>query len=98
VTVYNEGRRQYVEIANLGNAAQDLGGWSVSGSKEDERYQFPGGYTLAAGARVRLYSGDGGVDAPPGEIWWVKKCVWNSDGETVFLWDSSGGEVDSYRY
>jgi endonuclease YncB( thermonuclease family) len=98
VKVYNEGRKEYVEIANLGTAAATVGGWSVSGSKGDERYRFPDGYTLGPGTKVRLHSGENGVDAPPADIWWVKKCVWNNKGETVFLWDSSGAEADSYGY
>jgi len=96
--VYNYSTIEYVRLANQGTAAQDMGGWSVSGSKGDERYVFPGGYVLAAGAGVRLHSGTGGVDAPPADIYWTTKNVWNNDGETVYLWNAQSAQVDSYSY
>jgi len=98
VGVYNRSKTEYVRLANQGTAAQDMGGWSVSGSKGDERYVFPGGYVLAAGAGVRLHSGTGGIDAPPADIYWTTKNVWNNDGETVYLWNAQSAQVDSYTY
>lgn len=98
VAVYNSGRKEYIELLNQGTADQDLSGWSVTGSKGDERYTFPGGYVLVAAGRVRLHSGQDGVDAPPGDIYWTDKNVWNNDGETVFLWDAQGAEAHRYNY
>jgi hypothetical protein len=96
--VFNQSRKEYVQITNQGTGAQDMGGWSVSGSKGDDRYTFPGGYVLAPGSVVRLHSGTDGVDAWPTDIYWTTKNVWNNDGETVYLWDAQGGQVDSYSY
>jgi hypothetical protein len=87
-----------VEIVNQGGSPQDMSGWSVSDSKGEERYTFPAGYVLPAGATVRLHSGQGGVDAPPADIYWTTKNVWNNDGEVVYLWDAQGNEVDAYGY
>ena len=98
VDVYNYSTIEHVRLANQGTAAQDMGGWSVNGSKGDERYVFPGGYLLPAGAEVRLHSGTGGIDAPPADIYWTIKNVWNNDGETVYLWNAQGGQMDSYSY
>jgi endonuclease YncB( thermonuclease family) len=98
VTVFNSGKQEYVEIANTGTASRDLGGWSVSGSSGDERYTFPAGYVLAAGVRVRLFSGAGGVNAPPGDIYWTHSSVWNNAGETATLWDAQGRLVSEYTY
>ncbi len=39
-----------------------------------------------------------GADAPPGDIYWTTKNVWNNDGETVYLWDGEGKVVSEYRY
>ena len=39
--VSNSGSKESVAITNQGAAAQDMGGWSVSGSKGDVRYTFP---------------------------------------------------------
>jgi hypothetical protein len=97
-TVYNLSRKEYVQITNQGAAPQDMGGWSVSGSRGDERYTFSGGYVLAAGATVRLHSGRDGVDAYPTDIYWTTKNVWNNEGETVYLWDAQGNQVATYSY
>jgi competence protein ComEC len=98
VKVFNSGRQEYVEIVNQGSAPQNLGGWTVSGSKGPETFRFPDGYVLEAGANVRLHSGENGVDAPPTDIYWTVKNVWNNDGETVYLKDTQGNLVDEYKY
>ncbi len=97
-TVYNSGKQEYVEIVNQGAAPQDLGGWSVAGSIGDERYTFPAGYVLAAGARVRLHSGADGVDALPADIYWTHNTIWNNDGETATLRDAQDQLVSEYQY
>ncbi len=96
--IYNSGRQEYIEITNHGTATQDMNGWSVSGSKGDERYTFPVGYVLASGASVRLHSDQGGTDAPPADIYWTDKNVWNNDCETAYLWNAQGAEVDRYTW
>jgi len=98
VKVFNSGKKEYIEISNRGGGPQEMSGWSVSGSRGDERYYFANGYVLEAGATVRLHSGTDGVDAPPGDIYWTEKTVWNNDGETAYLWDGSGKVVSEYRY
>jgi micrococcal nuclease len=96
--VFNSGTSEYVEIANEGNAEQNMSLWSVRGSSGSQRYVFPGGYVLGPGARVRLHSGDGGIDAPPGDIYWTTEEVWDNQGETVYLADIQGRQVDEYSY
>jgi hypothetical protein len=98
VNVFNSGYKEYVEIANQGIGSQDLSGWTISGSKGDETFTFPSGYVLAAESTVRLHSGRDGVDAPPHEIYWTRKTVWNNQGETVYLRDAQGNLVDDYSY
>ena len=85
-------------IRNEGDVPADLGGWSVSGSKGDERYTFPGGYSLPSGGEVDLHSGSGGVDAWPTDIYWTTNTVWNNKGETVYLRDAGGTVVQEYSY
>lgn len=96
--MYNKSYKEYVQITNQGTGPQDMAGWSVSGSKGDERYTFPGGYILQAGGVVRLHSGTDGVDTFPGDIYWTTKNVWNNKGETAYLWDAQGGQVDAYTW
>jgi len=98
VKVFNSGKKEYVEISNRGSGPQEMSGWSVSGSRGDDRFYFPNGYVLEGGATVRLHSGEDGVDAPPGDVYWTTKTVWNNDGETVCLWDGEGKVVSEYRY
>lgn len=98
VDVVNSGTSEYVEIANEGDAEQDMSLWSVRGSSGSQRYVFPGGYILGPGARVRLHSGDGGIDAPPGDIYWTTEEVWDNEGETVYLADVQGRQVHEYSY
>lgn len=96
--VFNAGTSEYVEIVNEGNAEQNMSLWSVSGSSGSQRYFFPNGYVLGPGSRVRLHSGDGGIDAPPGDIYWTTEEVWDNEGETVYLADVQGRRVDEYSY
>ena len=96
--VHNDGYEEHVSITNEGDAPADMSGWTVSGSKGDETYHFPGGYILSAGATMHLYSGENGTDAPPLDIWWTTKTVWNNSGETVYLKDAGGNLIDQYLW
>jgi len=102
VKVYNKGKVEYVEIANQGDAAVDVSGWHVYGSKDDDRliddYFFPPGFTLQAGQIVRLHSGEGGTDNDSLDIHWTDKPVWNNKGETVYLKDAAGNLMAEYSY
>lgn len=96
--VYNSSYDEHLTLTNRGTGAQDMSGWSVTGSKGEERYTFPGGYVLGPGASVKLYSGKNGVDAWPTDIYWTDKTIWNNSGETAFLWNAQGAEVSRYSW
>jgi len=102
VTVYNKSKTEYVEIANQGDAAVDMSGWHLHGSRDDQSladdYFFPSGFVLQPGQPVRLHSGEGGTDSPPTDIYWTEKTVWNNTGETVYLRDAAGNLVAEYTY
>jgi outer membrane biosynthesis protein TonB len=98
VQVYNDHYDEHVVITNNGNAPADMSGWTVSGSRGDETYHYPAGYTLAPGATMRLYSGKNGINNPPSAIYWTDKTVWNNDGEIVYLRNAQGSLVDDYSY
>ncbi len=97
-SVFNDGKVERVTITNQGGSDANLSGWSVTGSKGEERYTFPDGYILPAGQSVRLHSGENGTNAPPYDIYWTTKTVWANDGETVFLWDANGNKVHELTY
>jgi hypothetical protein len=96
--VYNQSYTEHVKITNKGDGPANMSGWFVHGSKGDEVYTFPNGYILQAGATVRLHSGKNGINAPPSDIYWTDKTVWNNQGETVFLKDAQGTLVHKYSY
>lgn len=98
VQVFNAGYKEYVEITNKGEADRDLSGWTLEGSKGEEGYVFPKGYVLATGETVRVHSGKDGVNAPPSDIYWTDKNLWNNDGEKVFLKDATGRAVSEFTY
>ena len=98
VQVFNSGYKEYVEITNKGEAERDMSDWTLSGSKGEEDFCFPTGYVLAVGGTVRVHSGKDGVNAPPADIYWTDKNVWNNAGERVSLRDATGRVVSEFRY
>jgi endonuclease YncB( thermonuclease family) len=85
---------EWVEIANRGRSAVDLGGWGVKDESASHRYEFPAGFRLAAGASVRLRTGCG-ADTATDLHWCVTgSAVWNNDGDTIFLTDPNGNVAD----
>jgi len=76
-------------VENAGTSAQDMTGWKVEDRGSKNTFNFPAGFSLGAGASVELVSGASGDDT--GEtIYWNKGPVWNNDGDTGSLIDSSG--------
>lgn len=98
IQVFNSGYKEYVEIVNRDESEWDISGWTLSGSKGEEDFEFPVGYVLDVGGSVRVHSGKDGVDSPPEDIYWTDKNVWNNSGERVSLRDATGREVSEYRY
>ena len=84
-----KGKPENVVIENAGTSAQDMTGWKVEDRGSKNTFNFPAGFSLGAGASVELVSGTSGDDT--GEtIYWNKRPVWNNDGDTASLIDSSG--------
>ncbi len=93
----NENKSQeWVCFRNNGPQPVEMGGWRV----QDEYgwgYTFPP-FTLEAGGVVRLHTGCG--QNTPTDVYWCKEgyAVWNNDGDTVFLFDTSGDLVAEQSY
>ncbi|MBA2282415.1 MAG: lamin tail domain-containing protein, partial [Acidimicrobiia bacterium] len=84
---------EWVELRNTGAVAVDLTGWRVRDESSSHRFAFPAGFTLEAGAAVRVRSGCG-PDTASDLFWCVSgSAVWNNDGDTAFLLDPSGNVV-----
>lgn len=86
---------EYIVFTNGGNAADTLTGWRVSDEYGHE-YTFPA-FTLSADASVTLYTGSG-TDTATELYWGSESPIWNNDGDTVYLRDSTGALVDSYQW
>ena len=89
---------EWVEIRNAGADTIDLSGWVVRDESASKRFPFPDGFALAPGAAVKIRSGCG-IDSPT-DLHWCQtgSAVWNNDGDTVFLLDSSGNIHLSVSY
>ncbi len=100
VTVFNEGRQEHVVITNEGSQAQNLQGWVLeSAPGGTQRYTFPD-VTIGPGATLRVHSGRGSAAAaaPPTDLVWTGRNVWNNAGDTAVLFDPTGREVSRFSY
>ncbi len=89
---------EWVELTNPGERSVDLTGWSVKDESASHRYSFPPGFTLEAGATVRLHTGCG--DDTAASLYWCSQgsAIWNNSGDTVFVLDPNGNVVTSQSY
>ncbi|WP_328517183.1 DUF4350 domain-containing protein [Haladaptatus caseinilyticus] len=88
---------EYVVFENTGSGDLDLTGWSVQ-DEVGKTYDFPSGFTLAAGAQVTLHTGTG-TDTQT-DLYWgnTGSAVWNNGGDTVYVYDDSGTLHTSKSY
>jgi micrococcal nuclease len=87
---------EYVVLANVGQAALDLTGWSVTDESSQPPYIVPH-FVLEAGRRFTLFTGSGKM-TPDALYWGRRKVVWNKGGDTVIVRDASGHYVLSHSY
>ena len=74
----------------------DLSGWVLRDESSSNRFRFPAGVTLAAGATIRVVTG-----CRPGPhvlAWCADTPVWNNGGDSVVLLDDRGRVVAFRRY
>jgi hypothetical protein len=86
--------QEYVEIANRGGEAANLGGWLLRDKNDpDQRYRFPEGTQLAASATLAVYT-------EPGHPYSfnIRSSIWNNCGDAIELLDMSGAVVATYAY
>ena len=82
---------EYIIFENAGDEPLDLSGWRVR-DEAGHTYVVPKGFTLAAGGRVRLHTGDGtDTDA---ELYWRRNgAVWNNAGDAVTVETADGRTI-----
>jgi len=87
---------EWIQITNEGASPIDLGACTL-GDEANHVYVFDP-RQLAAGATVRLHSGQGQDTGE--DLYWgfVGRSVWNNSGDTAYLRDPQGNLVDVYTY
>ncbi|NMO19317.1 endonuclease [Pyxidicoccus fallax] len=87
---------EFVELVNVGTAAVDLSGWTVSDAALS-RHTFPSGTTLAAGEVLVVFGGASGIPAgTPGAVAASTGSLGLSNsGDTVTLKNATGTAVDT---
>jgi len=85
---------EWVEISNLGEAAQDFTGWTLK-DEQDHIYAFPEGFTLASGEDVMVHTGVGD-DSATDLYWNLGNPIWNNAGDVAALMDGEGKLVSQY--
>jgi hypothetical protein len=84
---------EWVEVANQGDADENLAGWALS-DEQNHTYTFPD-FVLAAGASVKIHTGSGS-DTDKDLYWSRTSSVWNNSGDLATLLDAAGNVVARY--
>lgn len=93
---YDNLNDEYITFRNTGDAALDLGGWTIE-DDADHDYTVPTGFTLEAGEEVTLYTGEG-EDTDTDLYWGLDNPVWNNGGDTVHVYNANGELVTERSY
>lgn len=86
---------EVVTLENQGTGSVDLTGWKIISEVGPQTYIFPSGTTIAAGAQLRVLSGNNAI-ASSDSLVWTKSYIWNNTGDTGVLYNASGQEVSRY--
>ena len=99
--IVNQGRAEYVVVANEGTAAQELTGWLLRSATGGQTYAFPSGFVLAPGAIVNVHSGSGDpavLNRPPTDLFATRSNIWRNEGDIGQIVDPAGRVVSEKRY
>lgn len=83
-----KGKPEIVVIMNTGDSPQKLTGWKLQDEGSKNTFTFPINLSLAAGSSVKLISGESGNHSVR-EIYWNDRPIWNNDGDTATLFNST---------
>ncbi|MBE2198488.1 MAG: lamin tail domain-containing protein [Anaerolinea sp.] len=87
---------EYVRIDNVGGTAAVLTGWTLS-DESDHVFAFPAGFTLAAGAQVRVWT-KVGVNTQTDLYYNSSQAIWNNTGDTATLRNNANQVVSVCSY
>lgn len=86
-------KNEVVTIKNNGLTDVNLSGWKLVSKEGNQRYNFPKGYILKAGAKFNIRSGPKSYEKPPTDLKWTGSYIWNNEGDPGYLYDSNGKVV-----
>ena len=90
------GKPEVLVIKNNGTSPQDLTGWRIEDEGAKYTHTFDGGFSIAAGNTVEMISGGDG-ESTDTKVYWNGRSVWNNDGDTAYIFSSSGDLVDQKK-
>lgn len=93
---YDNLNDEYIVFRNTGDAALDLGDWTIE-DDADHDYTVPSDFTLEAGEEVTLRTGQGD-DTDTDLYWGLGSPVWNNGGDTVHVYNADGELVIERSY
>ena len=85
-------RAESVTIENGSTNGIDVSAWVLVSEIGDQRFTFPTGTVIPAGASISVVSGPN-VTAGAGRLFWTRSHIWNNDGDPAVLMDAVGREV-----
>ncbi|BCJ54100.1 hypothetical protein Asp14428_55750 [Actinoplanes sp. NBRC 14428] len=84
---------EWVSLVNSGSRAVNLNGYTIR-DKANHTYKF-GNVTIAAnGGRLWLHTGKG-TNGTKDRYWGSGNYIWNNDGDTAYLRNASGTQLDT---
>jgi competence protein ComEC len=84
---------EWVKVSNKGSSPVSLTGWKIEDNGSKHTYTFPS-YTLDSSSTLTVYTG-GGTNSATELYWGSGSPIWNNDGDTAYLYDSSGKLVST---
>lgn len=93
VTISSVDRKaEVVSLQNGSAAGIDISGWTLVSEVGNQRFTFPTGTKLAAGATLRITSGSM-AKASLGTLVWSQENIWNNEGDPAVLLNAQGQQV-----
>ena len=84
-----------VSVANETSAPVPMKGWTLISETGNQVFNFPDALVLKPGDRVTVWSGAHAEShhAPPDNLFWTRRYVWNNHGDTAILVNPAGEHV-----
>jgi micrococcal nuclease len=87
---------EYIVLKNTGSETIDMAGWTLK-DNADHTFTFPSGFLFGPGETVRIRTGSG-TNTDDTLHWGSNSAIWNNNGDTMILIDSSGNVALTREY